>query len=103
MAYSRTSRIGGSRSLSSAPRLPGGIGTDLTSKLPQTPRDERRAREERSRIENAWAAYDSLTDEFDRCLRIAYEVGHRDGRTNARPQVPTRDSIRKQLTTRRVR
>ncbi|MCQ8781675.1 hypothetical protein [Mangrovibrevibacter kandeliae] len=67
----------------------------VAPKVPPTPRDEQRKAEDRRRAEAAWAAYDSLTAEFDRLLLHAYEQGHRDGRSGAPARPPTRDSIRR--------
>ncbi|WP_370193807.1 MULTISPECIES: hypothetical protein [Aurantimonas] len=95
MAYSRTSSFSGGRGLSSAPRLGGGVGTDLPPKVPQTPRDISRARDQERRAEFAWKAYDGLKASTNRLLREAYLAGHRDGRAGRPENPPTVDTLRK--------
>ena len=64
-------------------------------KVPPTPRQERRDQQDRTKIENAWACYDSLSAEVDRLLAAAYRNGHTDGRAGRPERIPTRDSMKR--------
>lgn len=87
MAYRTTGRVG-KPSVRPAP-IP------RQSKLPPTPRDVERAAVDRTKIENAWKAYDSLQAATDRLLKMAYEKGRNDQRDGRGFLAPTVEALRK--------